>query len=63
VLAVPADDADAILAEAKASGLHAARIGSTGGDAIALPGETPLPLARLRAAHEGWLPGFMDGEV
>ena len=33
------------------------------GDAIVVPGEEPLPLADLRQAHEGWLPGFMSGEL
>jgi phosphoribosylformylglycinamidine synthase subunit PurL len=34
-------------------------IGIVGGNALILPGEAPISLAELRAAHEGWLPGFM----
>ena len=28
-------------------------------DALVLSGRFDIPLARLRDAHEGWLPGFM----
>ena len=34
-------------------------IGQAGGDTLSAPGLFELPLARLRDAHEGWLPGFM----
>jgi len=30
---------------------------------IKLPGEEPLPLLRLRKAHEAWFPGFMASEI
>jgi hypothetical protein len=39
----------------------AARIGTTGGDALALPGEASVAIAALRQAHETWLPHYMDG--
>jgi hypothetical protein len=34
-------------------------LGRTGGDALLLPGEAPIPVKDLTAAHEGWLPAFM----
>ena len=34
-------------------------VGEAGGEALAVEGLFDLPLARLRAANEGWLPGFM----
>ncbi len=57
LLAVP--DPAPILAAAKASGVPAAVIGQAGGDSLAGPSFT-IPLARLRAAHEAWLPEFME---
>ncbi len=51
-------DAAPVLAAAKAAGVPVAVIGQAGGEALSGPG-FDLPLARLRAAHEGWMPGFM----
>ncbi len=31
----------------------------TGGECLSLKGESPLPLAELRAVHEGWMKGLM----
>jgi phosphoribosylformylglycinamidine synthase len=50
-----------VLERARLLALPARIIARTGGDAIALKGETPLALADLRAAHEAWLPQFMAG--
>ncbi len=61
VVTASADNAPAILAAAAKAGVAAARIGTTGGDALALPGETPVTIAALRQAHETWLPRYMDG--
>jgi phosphoribosylformylglycinamidine synthase II len=52
-------EAAAILAEAKAAGVAAQRIGSTGGDALTLPGEPPILVSDLAGAHESWFPAFM----
>jgi phosphoribosylformylglycinamidine synthase len=35
-------------------------IGKAGGEAVGVEGLFTLPLARLRQAHEGWMPGYMD---
>ena len=61
VVTAKAEDAPAILAAAAKAGVAAARIGTTGGDALALPGEAPIAIAALRQAHETWLPHYMDG--
>ncbi len=58
-----ATQADAIVREAEALGLAASVTALIQGDAIAVPGEPPLPLVRLRKAHESWLPRFMSGEL
>jgi phosphoribosylformylglycinamidine synthase len=55
-------DPDAVLARAEAAGVPAARIGETGGDAIALGGGS-VALADLRRAHEGFLPALMGADA
>ncbi len=40
-----------------------ARIGTTGGDALTLPGEPPILIAELRRAQDEWLPRFMNGGI
>ncbi len=61
LIAASAAMAEAIIKQAGAAGLPARIAVRVEGDAISLPGEEPLPLAKLRAAHEGWLPAFMAG--
>jgi phosphoribosylformylglycinamidine synthase len=39
------------------------RIGTTGGDAIAVAGEAPVPVEKLNAAFERWLPAYMNGKA
>jgi phosphoribosylformylglycinamidine synthase len=58
LVAVDPAAAETVLAEAAAARVPAARIGTTGGDAVAF-GATRLPLDRLRAAHEEWFPNYM----
>jgi phosphoribosylformylglycinamidine synthase subunit PurL len=38
-----------------------ARIGTTGGDTIAIAGETPVSVAALKAGFEHWFPAYMSG--
>jgi phosphoribosylformylglycinamidine synthase II len=52
---------DAILAASAAAGVHASVVGHAGGEALSAPGLFEVPLATLRAAHEGWMPGYMGG--
>ena len=61
LVSASANDAQAILAAAAQAGVPAARIGTTGGDAVRLGAEAPVALAALRQAHESWLPDYMDG--
>lgn len=63
IVAVEAAAAQDVLARLGAAGVPATAIGVTGGDALALPGEAPLPVADLRKAHESWLPTYMGGEI
>ncbi|MDJ1159572.1 phosphoribosylformylglycinamidine synthase subunit PurL [Chelatococcus sp. SYSU_G07232] len=63
VLAVPAREAERILAEGKAAGVAVSRLGVTGGDALTLPGEAPISLNGLKERHESWLPGYMAGQI
>ena len=53
------DEAARILDEATRAGVEARVIGLTGGDSLTLPGEAPILIADLGAAHEGWFPAYM----
>jgi phosphoribosylformylglycinamidine synthase len=50
-----------VLEAAKAAGVHASLAGTAGGGEFSSPGLFAIPLAELRAANEGWLPGYMGG--
>jgi phosphoribosylformylglycinamidine synthase subunit PurL len=63
VVTVPAAKADAVLARAQMASILAGRIGTTGGDALTVPGERPMLLTNLRERFEGWLPAYMAGEM
>ena len=63
LVAVAADAAAEVLARLAKAGVAATRIGVTGGAALTLPGEAPVAVAALRAAHETWLPSYMGGEI
>ena len=49
--------------DAEAAGIFAPWIGTTGGSDLVLGAARPLPVAALKAAHEGWFPSYMDGEA
>ena len=57
--AAPAETAGIVEAAARA-GVPLMRIGVTGGDALKLGRAQAVALSALRAAHESWLPDFMD---
>jgi phosphoribosylformylglycinamidine synthase len=61
VVEVTPQKAEEVLERARLLELPARIVGRVGGDAIALKGETALPLAELRVAHEGFLPKLMGG--
>jgi phosphoribosylformylglycinamidine synthase subunit PurL len=59
-------DAGTVRARATAANIFSIPLGSTGGDAIGFDmidrgGVQSIPLATLRAAHEGFFPALMDG--
>ncbi|MBT6607277.1 MAG: phosphoribosylformylglycinamidine synthase subunit PurL [Rhodospirillaceae bacterium] len=56
---IAADNAAALLADAKTAGVSAAQIGVSGGDAVAVAGFS-IALSKLKLAHESWLPDFMN---
>jgi phosphoribosylformylglycinamidine synthase len=58
---VPGQDAGLVLAKMKGAGVPCVRIGTTGGDAVAVAGETPVTIAALKAGFEGWFPAYMSG--
>ncbi|MBX2804616.1 MAG: phosphoribosylformylglycinamidine synthase subunit PurL [Hyphomicrobiales bacterium] len=58
LLAVSAENANIIDECALAASIELTEIARSGGDAITLPHESPLPLAALRSAHEAWFPGY-----
>ena len=53
--------AEEVLERARLLALPARIIGKVGGDAIALKGEAPIALSKLREINEGWLPTYMAG--
>jgi phosphoribosylformylglycinamidine synthase len=58
LIAVPAADAEFIYTAADEAGVTAEPVGIAGGCEIAFGGDA-VDLAALRAAWEGWLPGYM----
>ena len=40
-----------------------ARIGTTGGDVIAIAGEAAVAVKTLHTAFESWLPAYMNAKV
>jgi phosphoribosylformylglycinamidine synthase subunit PurL len=61
VVTVPAAEAGLVLAKMKGAGVPCARIGTTGGDAIRIAGQTPVSIKALATAFESWLPEYMSG--
>jgi phosphoribosylformylglycinamidine synthase len=63
LVTVSADKVDDVLARARAASVLVERIGTTAGSDLAISGETPIAVARLRDAFESWLPNYMAGEL
>jgi phosphoribosylformylglycinamidine synthase len=53
---------EAVTAAAASAGVALRAIGATTAATLTLPGARPISVARLRAAHEGWLPGYMAAQ-
>jgi hypothetical protein len=58
---VPAEQAGLVLAKMKGAEVPCARIGTSGGDAIAIAGEPAVSIDSLKSAFERWLPVYMNG--
>ena len=54
-------DPAGVIEKATAANIFAARVGTTGGDAVKVAGSA-VALADLRAAHEGFFPKLMSGD-
>jgi phosphoribosylformylglycinamidine (FGAM) synthase-like enzyme len=63
VVTVPADQAGLVLAKMKGAGVSCVRIGTTGGDTIAIAGEEPVSVAALKAGSESWFPAYMSANA
>jgi phosphoribosylformylglycinamidine (FGAM) synthase-like enzyme len=61
LLAVEAKTERDVLHRLSEGGVVARTIGRTGGHALTLGAAPAISLDRLRAASEGWLPGYMNG--
>ncbi|ALJ36590.1 phosphoribosylformylglycinamidine synthase subunit PurL [Azospirillum brasilense] len=59
VLAVRADKAATVQEKAKAAGVPVSVLGKTNGTALTGRGGEAITIARLKAANEAWLPGYM----
>jgi phosphoribosylformylglycinamidine synthase subunit PurL len=59
VLTVRDGDLAMVLDLAGAGGVPVARLGTSGGTALLLPGERSLPVKMLSERFESWLPGYM----
>ncbi|MGE0232103.1 MAG: phosphoribosylformylglycinamidine synthase subunit PurL [Flavobacteriaceae bacterium] len=60
VLTLAEGAVEEVLAAARASGVPLVRIGTTGGDTLALGRAAPLKVAALAERHESWFPAYMQ---
>lgn len=61
VLAVPADLANFVSANAEGAGVPFRRLGAVGGDNLVVGDLLSVSIEQLRNTHESWFPDFMDG--
>jgi phosphoribosylformylglycinamidine synthase II len=61
IVTVRPSDAEAVIGRVQAANVPAQRLGTTGGETIALPGERPILIRALAERFEGWLPTYMAG--
>ena len=59
IVTVPETKAGLVLAKMRGCGVPCVRIGTTGGDAIALAGEAVVSVASLKYGFERWFPAYM----
>jgi len=63
IVTVPAEQAGRVLTKMKGAGVPCARIGTTGGGAIAIAGEAPISITSLKTGFEGWFPAYMNAKA
>src|SRR5712672_4612277 len=63
IVTVPAAEAGRVLAKMKGAGVPCVRIGTTGGDAVAVAGEAPVSVAALKARFKRRFPAYMSGKA
>jgi len=63
IVTVPAEQAGLVLVKMKGCGVPCARIGTTGGDVIAVSGEAPVSVTSLKTGFESWFPAYMNAKV
>ena len=63
LVTVPEAEAGRVLAKMRGCEVPCVRIGTTGGDAIAIAGEAPVTIDSLRKSFERWLPEYMSGKA
>jgi len=63
LVAVPQGAADVVLGEAKAAGVPAIKLGTTGGATLSFAAEGSIDVKALKSAHENWLPDYMSGKA
>jgi phosphoribosylformylglycinamidine synthase len=63
IVTVPTAKVDAVLARARDASVLVSRIGTTGGDVLAVQGERALRVSDLSQRSETWLPAYMAGEA
>jgi phosphoribosylformylglycinamidine synthase len=61
VVTVRESDAATVLNLAGNDRIPVRRIGTTGGSALTLPAQRPIPVTRLSERSENWLPDYMSG--
>jgi len=61
IVTIARDNLDDVQDRAKASGVFAPWIGTTGGEDLQLGDARPVLIGQLRLAHESWFPRYMDG--
>ncbi|RDV05246.1 phosphoribosylformylglycinamidine synthase subunit PurL [Undibacter mobilis] len=61
IVTVPAQAVELVMVRARKASVLVSRIGTTGGDKIAVEGQRALAVADLNERSEGWLPGYMAG--
>src|SRR5579862_4981850 len=58
---VTTHNTDAVVHRARAAAVPVQRLGATGGRALAIDGERPLPVGELKRLFEAWLPRYVAG--